>query len=154
MKNLDELHSELTESINDFFGCDAMYYDVDSYALAGKLIMEGWVKTYNNGPAETFEETTEAEKLDVIEYYEKELSQCIYNSETLDNAGLRTIYGNKANRLSQLLHMAKKQIPKKVEVTKYDIGGNDYFCHCGNKLQNGAEYCDMCGCKLDWSDTE
>lgn len=48
----------------------------------------------------------------------------------------------------------EKQIPKKVEVTKYDIGGNDYFCHCGNKLRNGAEYCDMCGCKLDWSDTE
>lgn len=48
----------------------------------------------------------------------------------------------------------EKQIPKKVEVTKYDIGGNDYFCHCGNKLQNGAEYCDMCGCKLDWSGTK
>lgn len=48
----------------------------------------------------------------------------------------------------------EKQIPKKVEVTKYDIGGNDYFCHCGNKLQNGAEYCDMCGCKLDWGNAE
>lgn len=48
----------------------------------------------------------------------------------------------------------EKQIPKKVSVTKYDIGGNDYFCSCGNKLRNGSEYCDMCGCKLDWSDTE
>ena len=48
----------------------------------------------------------------------------------------------------------EKQIPKKVNVTKYDIGGNNYFCSCGNKLRNGSEYCDMCGCKLDWSDTE
>lgn len=48
----------------------------------------------------------------------------------------------------------EKQIPKKVNVTKYDIGGNNYFCSCGNKLRNGSEYCDMCGCKLDWRDTE
>lgn len=154
MKNLDELHSELTESINDFFGCDAMYYDVDSYALAGKLIMEGWVKTYNNGPAETFEETTEAEKLDVIEYYEKELSQCIYNSETLDNAGLRTIYGNKANRLSQLLHMAKKQIPKKtLPETRYY--GNGRCPNCGVVFTDKeTNFCGYCGQKIDWSDSE
>lgn len=48
----------------------------------------------------------------------------------------------------------EKQIPKKVNVTKYDVGGNDYFCSCGNKLRDSSEYCDMCGCKLDWSDSE
>ena len=61
-------------------------------------------------------------------------------------------YVNEAIKIA--ISSLEKQIPKKVEVTKYDIGGNNYFCHCGNKLRNGAEYCDMCGCKLDWSDTE
>lgn len=51
------------------------------------------------------------------------------------------------------IYALEKQIPKKVEVTKYDVGDNDYFCHCGNKLRNSSEYCDKCGCKLDWSDT-
>ena len=53
-----------------------------------------------------------------------------------------------------IVNALEKQIPKKVEVTKYDIGGNNYFCSCGNKLRNSSEYCDKCGCKLDWSDTE
>lgn len=29
---------KITEIINDFFGADAMYFDVDSYALAKHLI--------------------------------------------------------------------------------------------------------------------
>ena len=65
---------------------------------------------------------------------------------------IQPIIGGKS--LDIAISALEKQIPKKVEVTKYDMGGNDYFCHCGNKLRNGAEYCDMCGCKLDWSDTE
>ena len=32
---------QLTEYINDFFGSDAMYYGVDSLALAGYLIEKG-----------------------------------------------------------------------------------------------------------------
>ena len=28
---------DITERINDFYGSDAMYYDVDSYAIAGHL---------------------------------------------------------------------------------------------------------------------
>lgn len=47
----------------------------------------------------------------------------------------------------------KKQIPKKVKVEKYDIGGNDYFCPCGCKTQSG-QYCRDCGQALDWGDSE
>jgi len=42
MKQRDEIE-ELTELINDFFGCDAMYYGVDSYALAHYLFDSGFV---------------------------------------------------------------------------------------------------------------
>ena len=63
-------------------------------------------------------------------------------------------YGKIAPAREIAISALEKQIPKKVEVTKYDIGGNNYFCSCGNKLRNGSEYCDKCGCKLDWSDTE
>ena len=65
---------------------------------------------------------------------------------------IQPIIGGKS--LDIAISAIEKQIPKKVEVTKYDIGGNNYFCSCGNKLRNGSEYCDKCGCKLDWSDTE
>lgn len=65
---------------------------------------------------------------------------------------IQPIIGGKS--LDIAISAIKKQIPKKVEVTKYDIGGNNYFCSCGNKLRNSSEYCDKCGCKLDWSDTE
>ena len=65
---------------------------------------------------------------------------------------IQPIIGGKS--LDIAISALEKQIPKKVEVTKYDIGGNNYFCSCGNKLRNGSEYCDKCGCKLDWSDTE
>ena len=65
---------------------------------------------------------------------------------------IQPIVGGKS--LDIAISSIEKQIPKKVEVTKYDIGGNNYFCSCGNKLRNGSEYCDKCGCKLDWSDTE
>ena len=78
--------------------------------------------------------------IDAMKYFK----QILYNG----------IYGEFVGNFDTAISALEKQIPKKVEVTKYDIGGNDYFCHCGNKLQNGAEYCDMCGCKLDWSDTE
>lgn len=65
---------------------------------------------------------------------------------------IQPIIGGKS--LDIAISAIEKQIPKKVNVTKYDIGGNNYFCSCGNKLRNGSEYCDMCGCKLDWSDSE
>ena len=65
---------------------------------------------------------------------------------------IQPIIGGKS--LDIAISALEKQIPKKVEVTKYDIGGNNYFCSCGNKLRNSSEYCDKCGCKLDWSDTE
>jgi hypothetical protein len=52
-----------------------------------------------------------------------------------------------------ILNALEKQIPKKVIVKKYDIGGNDYFCPCGNQIKSG-QYCSECGCALDWSDTE
>jgi len=32
---------QLTELINEFFGSDAMYYGIDSLALAGYLIKKG-----------------------------------------------------------------------------------------------------------------
>ena len=70
----------------------------------------------------------------------------------IDNKSVATPTAFERNVL--LKRAIKKQIPKKVEVTKYDIGGNNYFCSCGNKLRNSSEYCDKCGCKLDWSDTE
>ena len=78
--------------------------------------------------------------IDAMKYFK----QILYNG----------IYGEFVGNFDTAISALEKQIPKKVEVTKYDIGGNDYFCHCGNKLRNGSEYCDMCGCKLDWSDTE
>ena len=65
---------------------------------------------------------------------------------------IQPIVGGKS--LDIAISAIEKQIPKKVNVTKYDVGGNDYFCSCGNKLRDSSEYCDMCGCKLDWSDTE
>ena len=40
-KDREALVKKLTETINDFFGCDAMYYDVDSYALAQHLVSHG-----------------------------------------------------------------------------------------------------------------
>lgn len=52
-----------------------------------------------------------------------------------------------------VLRCIEKQIPKKVIVKKYDIGGNDYFCPCGNKIQSGL-YCPDCGQALDWGDSE
>ena len=68
--------------------------------------------------------------------------------------GERREHSEWVEQLEIAIKALEKQIPKKVNVTKYDIGGNDCFCSCGNKLSNGSEYCDMCGCKLDWSDTE
>ena len=78
--------------------------------------------------------------IDAMKYFK----QILYNG----------IYGEFVGNFDTAISALEKQMPKKVEVTKYDIGGNDYFCHCGNKLRNVSEYCDMCGCKLDWSGTE
>ncbi len=50
------------------------------------------------------------------------------------------------------LNALEKQIPKKVKVEKYDIGGNDYFCPCGCKIQSG-QYCRDCGQALDLGDS-
>ena len=47
----------------------------------------------------------------------------------------------------------EKQIPKKIIVEKYDIGGNDYFCPCCSEVSKSL-YCSNCGQALDWSDTE
>lgn len=41
MDDNETLVRELTEVINDFFGCDAMYFGVDSYALANYLVSHG-----------------------------------------------------------------------------------------------------------------
>ena len=38
---MEEKAQKLTELINDFFGVDAMYYSVDSHALAWHLIDNG-----------------------------------------------------------------------------------------------------------------
>ena len=38
---MEEKAQKLTEMINDFFGTDAMYFGVDSHALAWHLIDNG-----------------------------------------------------------------------------------------------------------------
>ena len=57
------------------------------------------------------------------------------------------------NYLLSVKSALEKQIPKKVQVEKYDIGGNDYFCPCCTEKSKG-QYCSNCGQALDWSDTE
>ena len=53
-----------------------------------------------------------------------------------------------------VLSALEKQIPKKLKVVNYDIGGNDYFCSCGEEIKGSFQYCPQCGQALDWSDSE
>lgn len=97
---------------------------------------------------------TEIEKETVIEHFEIELSKYRHNSETLNNKGLRTIYGRKAKMLSLLLHMAKKQRPKKVSVLEMPCE-TIYSCpNCYKQYIGRENYCSNCGQALDWSDSE
>ena len=99
-------------------------------------------------------------KESVIEHFEIELSKYRHNSETLNNKGLRTIYGRKAKMLSLLLHMAKKQIPKKVNISLKGTTDWNTKCHCPNchSMVSHGKYCSNCGQALDFnsngSDTE
>lgn len=63
-----------------------------------------------------------------------------------------TVLGNLEWKIA-LTSALEKQIPKKIIVEKYDIGGNDYFCPCCSEASKGL-YCSNCGQALDWSDTE
>lgn len=109
---------------------------------------------------------TEIEMVVVIEHFEMELSKYRYNSETLNYKGLRTIYRKKAEWLSKLLYMAKKQIPKKptphivrpVEAPiqigngRWQKGTTVYKCpNCNEWVSKAYKHCPDCGQKLDWS---
>ena len=112
---------------------------------------------------------TEFEKEYVIQHFEIELSKYSYNSETLNNKGLRTIYGRKAKMLSLLLHMAKKQIPKKptphivqpveapikIGCGRWGKGTTVYECpNCKEWVSKIYKHCPNCGQALDCRDTK
>lgn len=39
-----EKQLELVEAINNYFGCDAAYFDVDAFTLAKRIMEAGWEK--------------------------------------------------------------------------------------------------------------
>lgn len=95
--------------------------------------------------------------LHLDEILEKKIAQLIFvegatNEEVAEEIGYskRQIERIRISLMKTVLkRLVEKQIPKKVIVKKYDIGGNDYFCPCGNQIKSG-QYCPDCGQALLW----
>ena len=111
---------------------------------------------------------TEIEKSVIIEHFERELSKYNYNSETINNKGLRTIFGNKAKMLLPLLHMAKKQLPEKPiranrlakEAGMMVLKDENEYWKCpictlyDVPLRENQKYCHYGGQAIDWRDVK
>ena len=80
-KSLLNEQLKLTYIINDFFGCDAMYYDVNSFDLAKHLLDNGITLSEKAEPAK--EEKIELDEnviteiaLSLCSFYKKDCSRC------------------------------------------------------------------------------
>lgn len=79
---------EITETINEMYGCDAMYYGVDTYAIATYLYEKGYRKCET-----TAEVASEFNVVKLIEYLLEEINESQYVGDDIDEKLIE--YGTK-----------------------------------------------------------